>query len=488
MGVWYEFGEFRLDPERRLVWNGDGAPLELAPRAFDALLMMISRPGELIEKAALMGALWPNVTVVENSLDQIVSRLRRALGDTSKDSPLIVTERGRGYRFVASVRVLSTPDETTEASREPLAPNARLRRGSTRDRDAQRLYQQGRALSTRPSPDNLRAACELFRAAYERDPNFYLALAHLALMRPVLVMFGLAEPSVLDIAMREARTALGAVSDLGRAYQALGNIAVLRGKWNEAKENFDAAVRFEEDPDARVTRIWQVTLAVGHLRLGLDQALGVDALIPAQPLGAVAATIACSLLGLDEEAARYADAAEALGWPRDQDVLKDTRSSVALRAGRFGEAREIMTSSLGASMLEAGGASTVELFCSAMESSALRGSAIDSLRAVVGKIPEAKLGLPDRQRLMPWFTMLGALDDAFALTSGTLDILAKRGIVGLRWGVLWIPEMLPFRRDPRFRDIVARIGFMDYWERHGPPDGYALEGRGPDRHIVEVSG
>ena len=39
----------------------------------------------------------------------------------------------------------------------------------------------------------------------------------------------------------------------------------------------------------------------------------------------------------------------------------------------------------------------------------------------------------------------------------------------------WMPELAPFRRDPRFHEFTARLGLQKYWEAKGPPDGYLLE-------------
>jgi len=51
-----------------------------------------------------------------------------------------------------------------------------------------------------------------------------------------------------------------------------------------------------------------------------------------------------------------------------------------------------------------------------------------------------------------------------------LDRLLGNGTVGANWGGLWVPEMRPFRRDPRFQPFAERLGLMDYWLKHGPPD------------------
>ena len=45
----YQFGPFRLDPVSYRCFC-DGAPLSLAPRSLDLLLLFVSRPGTLVSK------------------------------------------------------------------------------------------------------------------------------------------------------------------------------------------------------------------------------------------------------------------------------------------------------------------------------------------------------------------------------------------------------------------------------------------------------
>src|SRR5262245_34326518 len=103
--VAYEFDRFIVDPNQRLLFcAGEVAPVELPPRAFDALLYLVERPGELLSKKELMKALWPDVIVEENSLNQVISLVRKVLGEKPSEHRFIVTAPGRGYRFVAAVR------------------------------------------------------------------------------------------------------------------------------------------------------------------------------------------------------------------------------------------------------------------------------------------------------------------------------------------------------------------------------------------------
>lgn len=101
----YEFGDFRVDVSQRLLLlKASGRPFPLSSRAFDILLLFLEHPGELLDKSALMAAVWPTVVVDENNLNQHISALRRVLGERPEEHRFIVTVPGRGYRFVAAVR------------------------------------------------------------------------------------------------------------------------------------------------------------------------------------------------------------------------------------------------------------------------------------------------------------------------------------------------------------------------------------------------
>jgi DNA-binding winged helix-turn-helix (wHTH) protein/Tfp pilus assembly protein PilF/TolB-like protein len=106
----YEFDSFRLDPaNRRLMSSGVEVPLP--GRAFDLLLMLVSRPGTLLTKEELTTTLWNGAFVEESNLTVAASTLRRALREDPHDRRYIQTVARRGYRFIAEVR------ETQEVAR-----------------------------------------------------------------------------------------------------------------------------------------------------------------------------------------------------------------------------------------------------------------------------------------------------------------------------------------------------------------------------------
>jgi len=104
------FGSFRLDPEQRLLLR-DRQPIPLSPKAFDLLLVLVERSGQLVLKDDLMQTLWPNTFVEESNLGQHVFQLRKALGETAQDSSYIVTVPGRGYRFAQKVQVVNEEED-----------------------------------------------------------------------------------------------------------------------------------------------------------------------------------------------------------------------------------------------------------------------------------------------------------------------------------------------------------------------------------------
>ena len=109
----YRFAEFVLDPGRRTLARAD-SPVSLTPKAFDVLLFLAQNPNRLVTKEELLQAVWGDAFVEEGNLTQYISHLRKALGDNSEDTRLIVTIARKGYQFTARVTAAEAAD-TREA-------------------------------------------------------------------------------------------------------------------------------------------------------------------------------------------------------------------------------------------------------------------------------------------------------------------------------------------------------------------------------------
>jgi DNA-binding winged helix-turn-helix (wHTH) protein len=69
------------------------------------LIVLLERPGELVTKQELMARVWLNLFVEPSNLSVHISALRRRLRDGRDGSRFIINIPGRGYRFVASIKV-----------------------------------------------------------------------------------------------------------------------------------------------------------------------------------------------------------------------------------------------------------------------------------------------------------------------------------------------------------------------------------------------
>ena len=98
----FVFGSFRLSVARRELL-AHGVPVPLGQRAFDVLLALVHRHGQLVTKDELMAEVWPGIVVEENNLQVHISALRKVLGTAGDGERYLLTVAGRGYRFVAPV-------------------------------------------------------------------------------------------------------------------------------------------------------------------------------------------------------------------------------------------------------------------------------------------------------------------------------------------------------------------------------------------------
>ncbi len=98
-----EFGPYRVDARRRLIFRGDEL-LEVPPKAAELLAVLAAEAGEVVPKEDLLRRVWPDTFVEEANLSVNVSILRRALGDQPDGRPWIQTVPRRGYRFLGAAR------------------------------------------------------------------------------------------------------------------------------------------------------------------------------------------------------------------------------------------------------------------------------------------------------------------------------------------------------------------------------------------------
>ncbi len=108
--------------ERRIV--KDGEYLDLTPKSFDVIQLLIERRGSVVTKDDILGIVWHGSFVEEGNLPVHISKIRRTLGET-KQSPLIETIPGTGYRFIAPAKDASEEDWESQVNlKQAISPNS----------------------------------------------------------------------------------------------------------------------------------------------------------------------------------------------------------------------------------------------------------------------------------------------------------------------------------------------------------------------------
>lgn len=105
--VHLQAGALSLDTTRRKVRYGTEA-LDLRPKAFRLLELLLRRQGEVVTRTRIAERVWGSpYRVTDNAIDVTVSNLRRALdaaapSGTELNPVVLETERGVGYRLAVS--------------------------------------------------------------------------------------------------------------------------------------------------------------------------------------------------------------------------------------------------------------------------------------------------------------------------------------------------------------------------------------------------
>jgi DNA-binding winged helix-turn-helix (wHTH) protein/Flp pilus assembly protein TadD len=202
----FVFGPFALDAYARTLASHDHR-VALQPKTFELLELLVRNPGKLLTKDEIIDALWPGEEIGEGNLSQQIFLLRGTLARCSPRATYVVTEPGRGYRFVERV-----------ATRDALA--------TVHDAEANRLYARGRYFYEKRTADALHRSIYYFGRAIDADPSFARAHAGLASAYALSGEYLLLAPSnAFPRAAEAAHTALQLDESSAEAHAALGDVA-----------------------------------------------------------------------------------------------------------------------------------------------------------------------------------------------------------------------------------------------------------------------
>jgi DNA-binding winged helix-turn-helix (wHTH) protein len=117
----YRFSEFCLDAGNRRLLR-DGQTVALNSKYFDVLLLLVSRSGQLVEKATIFAEIWSGVFVTDAALTQCIKDIRKQLGDDAANPRYIKTVPKHGYVFIGEVTAIA-PDDAAPGDAPQATPS-----------------------------------------------------------------------------------------------------------------------------------------------------------------------------------------------------------------------------------------------------------------------------------------------------------------------------------------------------------------------------
>lgn len=232
----YRFGEFSISPAERRIFRG-AEDVTLPPQAFDALHLLIRKPGGLVAKSEFLRTLWPGVHVSEANLTNIVVQLRKVFGREA-----IQTVSKFGYRFTLPVTGEPGIKQATYES-----------------------FIRGRDLMAERSLESIARARDLFTICVADDPQFATGWAWLGRTCRLMEKFRGAPPSAMEVAEAAFRRAFALDPDLPCAHSFYTQLQVDMGEGIKAMTRLATQVRRHgEDPET-LTGLVQVLRCCGLL-------------------------------------------------------------------------------------------------------------------------------------------------------------------------------------------------------------------------------
>ena len=111
--VFYELGDWIVEPGLNRLRRGD-VSRQVEPKTMDVLAYLLEHAGEIVTVGDLLESIWQDRVVEPTAVHRNVNQIRRALGDSTRQSRYVETVTKRGYRVIAPVvrRAREAPQDT----------------------------------------------------------------------------------------------------------------------------------------------------------------------------------------------------------------------------------------------------------------------------------------------------------------------------------------------------------------------------------------
>ena len=327
----------------------------------------------------------------------------------------------------------------------------------TENLEAYELYLRGRYFWQRRGEANIRQAIGYLNEAIELDPGFARAWSSLAAAHTTLPVYSNALDEVhMPLAVEAASHALELDDTLAEAYAVLADANRVERNWSEAETYYKKAIASE--PKDSTSHLWYAEhlAEVGRTREALEEALISYRLDPLNPGTNSNLTFFYLQLGDLDNTARHGRTAFDLGHPSGLVG----QAQVHLRRGEYDQAIEYFQQF--EEVMDFQDRFAVD-FVKALQDPDKRPDFVERMRQLGDTVPlNVRAGN---------LAALDQIDDAYEAAFSQINVHD-----GNMWIFLWGEPLASFRKDPRFKELVSKLGLLDYWKESGVwPDTCQLQ-------------
>lgn len=495
----FALGALSVEPGTREIVGNDGTREVVEPRVMQVLVALAQAKGATVSRDDLTRTCWEGRVVGEDSINRVISRLRRVAEGIGGGRFRIETVTKVGYRLVVDgARSENPPGDIPPTNRRSPTRRAIIAgaasasvamaggalwwrygmSGTPAPAIVAPLMQQANMAMSHGDPEGVTQAIGLFRRAVEIRPDYADgwgalagAYAAAARMRPAEYIASMEERA-------SAAAARALALDPRNAYAKVALIALKPriGNWQSAEQVLRQATADHPDSEVFTAMLASLLSSVGRMAEAAilsDRIARIAAPSPGFSYSRVQLLWAAGRL---EEADRAMDDAFAL-YPMHYAVWF-TRFQLLTYTGRareaiaFGEERGGRPTGI-----PEGNFDLVLASARAIAS----GARTDIDAAIAMNMAAARRAAGQAENTIQFAGAVGRLDDAFALADayffgrgfrvGDVRFTEQQGgytrPADRRTVPLFMPTTGAMRADPRFERLATEIGLTRYWARSG---------------------
>lgn len=376
--------------------------------------------------------------------------------------------------------LLALQDDLASAIANALRRELSANEHMTANSEAMRLVLQARAMSRKQTQDSLEAAILSARQALAIDPSFGKAWESLAGARLVQVNMGHADISALAEVRAFAQKAIALDPDMGGALGILAAIDAVGGRLNDAMDRLLEALAADPvNPVLGDSIALYALLPAGRVAQTASYLDRSIALGPARPQPHMLRGLCRTLAGNRADAKAQIETALLLGQNRASSLLQIILAHIGLAEGRLAEARSALSELMRQKLALDDSDELLEKFLRTKRDHTGRAVASEALAELFAIVDDngsvwkltATVGV-----FALCHAVFGELDAAFDVADRMVERWRQTKSLSINSLILfWLPAMAQFRADSRFSGLVEAFGLFEFWERHGPPDGYTID-------------